>query len=75
MLRGWRHKQATGDTSYVYTPPTYDPDEPVGQSALGPSLGHPLGLTDDDIEWARELGASTDEEILDLIRKHKESLA
>uniref|UniRef100_A0A6M3IQH2 Uncharacterized protein n=1 Tax=viral metagenome TaxID=1070528 RepID=A0A6M3IQH2_9ZZZZ len=31
-------------------------------------------LSQDEIEWASELGATTDEEVLDLVRKHRESL-
>ena len=34
----------------------------------------PAGLTTDEIEWARELGASTMDEMIDLVRKHEESL-
>ena len=30
--------------------------------------------TQEEVEWARELGATTPEEVIDLVRKHKESL-
>lgn len=32
----------------------------------------PDGLTDDEIEWAHEVGAKSDEEVRDLIRRHRE---
>ena len=45
----------------------------VGQFKPDADRGRVDGLTNDDIEWARELGATTTEEILDLVRKHEES--
>jgi len=44
---------------------------PTGQFEPDPDLGRTDGLTQDEIEWAVEQGASDNEEILDLISKHK----
>ena len=46
----------------------------LGQSSPKPDMGRVDGLTQDDVEWARELGATTEQEVLDLVRKHEESL-
>ena len=48
--------------------------EDLGQRLTQADRGRVDNLTQDDIEWARELGAETDQEILDLVRKHVESL-
>lgn len=45
----------------------------LGQATPDTDPGRPSGLTEDDIEWARELGATTEQEMLDLVRKHEES--
>lgn len=44
---------------------------PTGQFRPEPDLGQSNGLTDDDIAWAVEQGAVDDEEVLDLVSKHK----
>ena len=46
----------------------------LGQASPKPDMGRVDGLTQDDVEWARELGATTEQEVLDLVRKHEESL-
>ncbi len=43
----------------------------TGQFKPDPDLGRTDGLTQDDIAWAIENGATDNEEILDLVSKHK----
>ena len=44
---------------------------PTGQFKPEPDLGQSSGLTQDDIAWALENDATSDEDILDLVSKHK----
>ena len=48
----------------------------LGQKKQSEDMGYPDNITPDEIEWAREQGARTDDEILDAIQddKNKESL-
>lgn len=43
----------------------------TGQFEPAPDLGQINGITEDEIAWSREQGAVDDEDILDLISKHK----
>ena len=45
-----------------YTTGQFKPESDLGQSS---------GLTQDDIDWALENDATSDEDILDLVSKHK----
>lgn len=45
-------------------------DRPTGQFKV-PELGRADGLTDDDIKWALENGASTVQEAIELVAEHK----
>jgi hypothetical protein len=46
----------------------------LGQRIPPVDRGRVDNLTQDDIEWARELGAETDQEVMDLVRKHIEGI-
>jgi len=37
-------------------------------------MGYPDNITPDEIEWAQEQGASTDDEIQDMIAEHKQEV-
>ena len=63
------HRSEVVEKERVKTTP-----EDLGQRLPQADRGRVDNLTQDDIEWARELGAETDQEILDLVRKHVESL-
>jgi len=47
----------------------------LGQKKQSEDIGYPDNITPDEVEWAREQGANTDDEILDTIQadKNKES--
>ena len=45
----------------------------LGQGTPEEPRGNPSGLTEDELEWAYELGATTIDEVVDLVRKHEES--
>jgi len=44
----------------------------LGQSMPEEDRGRPDGLTREDIEWATELGATSIEEVRDMVRDQKE---
>ena len=43
----------------------------TGQFEPDPDLGRADGLTQEDIDWAREQGALDNEDVLDFVSKHK----
>jgi hypothetical protein len=45
----------------------------LGQGTPEEPRGNPSGLTEDELEWAYELGATTIDEAVDLVRKHEET--
>ena len=47
-------------------------DLDLGQRKQAPDMGDANNLTTDDITWAREQGATTDDEVQDLIAQHKQ---
>lgn len=46
----------------------------LGQHQINSQLvDTPTGLTSEELEWGYELGATTIDEVIDLVRKHKAS--
>lgn len=67
------HTKPSTSSGWGLLVPT-NPDD-LGQHTPEVSLtDQPTGLTTDELEWARELGATTLEETIDLVRKHEESV-
>jgi len=64
------------EPSVLVQPKPYDffDVQSLGQFKPTEPRGRPDSLTNDDIAWAREMGAETDEEIIDYVRKHKEEV-
>ena len=46
----------------------------LGQRKQAADSGVPNNITQEEMEWAREEGASTDDEIQDLIAQHKQEV-
>ena len=69
VITGPRSKYATYDLPYDFLG-----GADLGQFKPTEPRGRPDSLTNDDIAWAREIGAETDEEIIDYVRKHKEEV-
>ena len=44
----------------------------LGQRKQTEDMGIPTNITPDEQEWAREQGADSDDEVLDLIAQHKQ---
>jgi len=47
-------------------------DRPTGQFAPKDDLGSTTTLSNDDLEWAREHGATTVQQALDLVNLHRQ---
>ena len=79
LILVWQHREniarrLAGEPFTTLTTKGHGLVTDLGQSSPEDDRGRVDGLTSDDVEWAQELGAETEDEILDLVRKHEESL-